>query len=85
MALITLDINELPARYAEVLCCFHPGDSIVVTRGGSPVFQLVPTTMPPTTPGPSAQRILGMNRGTTTIGPDFNDPLPKEFWSGETK
>lgn len=33
-------------------------------------------------PAPKA-RILGMHPGSMVMAPDFNDPLPDEFWLGK--
>lgn len=35
---------------------------------------------PPTAP---KKRILGQHQGMGWMSPDFNDPLPDEFWFGE--
>jgi hypothetical protein len=32
----------------------------------------------------SSPRVLGLQAGQGWISPDFNDPLPDEFWLGET-
>ncbi|MBN3872026.1 MULTISPECIES: type II toxin-antitoxin system VapB family antitoxin [unclassified Nostoc] len=31
------------------------------------------------------KRVLGLNQGKIWISDDFNDPLPDEFWLGESK
>lgn len=29
------------------------------------------------------KRVLGLHRGVAWISPDFDDPLPEEFWTGK--
>ncbi|MEH2376357.1 type II toxin-antitoxin system VapB family antitoxin [Nostoc sp.] len=31
------------------------------------------------------KRVLGLNQGKIWISDDFNDPLPDEFWLGESQ
>ena len=33
---------------------------------------------------PPKQRVLGFHQGMGWMSDDFNDPLPDEFWMGET-
>ncbi|MBN3960597.1 DUF2281 domain-containing protein [Nostoc sp. NMS8] len=34
---------------------------------------------------PPQKRVLGLNQGKIWISDDFNDPLPDEFWLGESE
>lgn len=77
MATLTIDVNELPARYAEAVEHARRGDEVLITAAGQPSARLVPLPAPATRP-----RVLGMHAGATTLPPDFNEPLPAEFWSG---
>jgi hypothetical protein len=88
-----IDVNDLAARSDEVIFWLHRGDSVFITRCGPVIFQvsltpagvgIMPTTTTSGPPGDTApkKRILGLHPGTTTAGPDFNDPLPESFWSG---
>jgi hypothetical protein len=100
VAQIYLDINDIAARYEDIANWLCRGDQVFVTRCGSPVLRISSPTdattagqraIPTTTAGPAcgstrpAQRVLGLHRGTTTPGPDFNDPLPDSLLSGESK
>ena len=35
------------------------------------------------TEAPLKERILGMHAGSMIMAPDFDDPLPDEFWLGK--
>jgi Protein of unknown function (DUF2281) len=34
---------------------------------------------------PLEKRVLGLNQGEIWMSDDFNDPLPDEFWLGESE
>jgi hypothetical protein len=38
----------------------------------------------PASASPLPPRVLGLNVGAMTISDDFTDPLPDDFWLGET-
>jgi hypothetical protein len=99
MARIYLDINDIASRSEDIAHWLRRGDQVFVTRCGPTVFRIAPSGDTPTTPpqtttttsGPTTgggelpPRVLGLHQGTTTPGPDFNDPLPEAIWSGEVK
>jgi antitoxin (DNA-binding transcriptional repressor) of toxin-antitoxin stability system len=72
-----VDFRELPARFVELLDLARSGTEVVVTDGAIPQARLVPLT----TSGP---RIPDLHAGMVDIAPDFDDPLPDEFWGGRT-
>jgi len=75
MSTTTVDVQELPTRFAEVLSLAAAGNEVIVTDKQVPVARLVPLT-------PGQPRILGLHAGTITVAPDFDAPLPDEFWEG---
>ena len=79
MATLTIDINDLPARYAEAVSRAEQGDEVVVTAVGQHAVRLVPVPAPVPTP-PSGPRIFDLHPGAMEMAPDFNDPLPDSFW-----
>ena len=82
MAQVSLDITELPSRQDELVRCFsRSGDRIIVTQGGTPVFELTPAPRSESAAPPLAKRILGLSSGMFKMSPDFNDPLPPEAWT----
>ena len=72
----SVDVRELPGRFAELLDLARAGAEVVVTDGSTPRARLVPL--------PVAHRatIPGLHAGLVDIVPDFDDPLPDEFWGG---
>ena len=91
----TITIEEAEARLAELAHRVEQGETIVVTRDGRPVLDLVPhkrilparrrPANPPRSGGVDleAGRKFLAERGITKvveyISPDFDDPLPEDF------
>ena len=75
----TIDVRELPERFAEPLDLARSGAEVVVTDGDTPRARLVPLPA-----APSGPRIPDLHAGLVDIAPDFDDPLPDEFWGGRT-
>jgi antitoxin (DNA-binding transcriptional repressor) of toxin-antitoxin stability system len=75
---IEVDVNDLPTRFAELLAKATAGDEVVVTAEGKPLAWLNPIPQPggPRVPGFAKGAFLGM-------APDFDAPLPDEFWLGD--
>jgi antitoxin (DNA-binding transcriptional repressor) of toxin-antitoxin stability system len=79
MNTVTIPLNELPARLTEAIDLARGGTEVVVEDTGGPVVKLLPVPMPSNGTKP---RILGMHPGALEMSPDFNEPLPDEFWFG---
>lgn len=76
MPMSTIDVKELPQRLAEVLAQVARGSDVILTDGDKPFARMSPMT--------GGLRIPGLGRGSVAyIAPDFDDPLPDEFWLGE--
>jgi antitoxin (DNA-binding transcriptional repressor) of toxin-antitoxin stability system len=71
----TIDIRELPARLAEAVALASSGVEVILTEGEIPRLRLVSceTAVP---------RVPGLHPGSIEIAPDFDVPLPDEFWAG---
>ncbi len=78
MAKIEIDVNELPGRFDELVAKATAGDEVVITAAGKPMAWLNPIPQPggPRVPGFAKGAFLGM-------APDFDAPLPDEFWLGD--
>ncbi len=70
-----VDVRELPARWEEVLALASSGNEVLLTEGGTPRARLVPW------PEPTA-RVAGLHAGAIEPAPDFDAPLPEDFWTG---
>ena len=73
----TIDIRDLPARWGEAMALVSAGREVVLTEGTTPRARLVPY-------GPPAARVEGLHAGAIQPAPDFDAPLPEDFWTGRT-
>ena len=77
---MTIELNDLPARLMELRHRLHAGEEVTLTDGGEAVARVVPQPPPVL---PAAPQRLGFARGSVAwIAPDFDAPLPDEFWLG---
>jgi prevent-host-death family protein len=57
---------------------------VVLTQDNKPVAKVLPIAPSESVSGPKSDRhTLGLHRGAWTVGDDFDEPLPDEFWLGE--
>ncbi|MGD0092477.1 MAG: DUF2281 domain-containing protein [Planctomycetota bacterium] len=59
--------------------CLVPDEPLELPPG-KPL--LVQVEVAPDLP-PSEKRVLGLHRGSAWVSPDFDEPLPDEFWMGK--
>jgi antitoxin (DNA-binding transcriptional repressor) of toxin-antitoxin stability system len=74
---MAIEISDLAGRLDEIRGQLSLGCEVVLTDNGNPIGRIVPTPPPPKGP-----RVLGMHPGAFQPAPDFDDPLPDEFWLG---
>ena len=88
-----VSFEQLEERLAELTERVEAGETVVVTRGGKPVLELVPAKPKAKTRIVRAKhkeglnwqaieewkRELGVDKLVTYISPDFDDPLPEDF------
>lgn len=72
----TIDIRELPARLQDALEVATSGGEVILTDGATPRARIVPCREP----GP---RVAGLHAGAFQPAPDFDAPLPDDFWTGQ--
>jgi antitoxin (DNA-binding transcriptional repressor) of toxin-antitoxin stability system len=75
MPVTTVEIHELPARFAEMVGVATAGTEVIVTDGTVPRAKLVPLS-------PTPARVPGLHAGAIQTAEDFDAPLPEEFWLG---
>ena len=61
-------ILEVKTHLSTLVRRVERGERIIVTRGGKPVAELVPSS--------KAKRPFGIDEGNIHISPDFDAPLP---------
>jgi len=73
---LTIDIHELPSRLEEALKALADGE-VILSEGAVPLARLVPLVA-------GQQRVAGLHPGAIEAKPNFDAPLPDEFfWTGE--
>lgn len=70
----TIDVHELPERFAEVIAIAAAGGDVIVTEDTIPRARLVALA-------PTRGRRAGLHPGAITATDDFDAPLPEEFWT----
>ncbi len=68
-----VDVKEAQERLHELLSQIASGVEWILTDGMTPVARLVPVT----------GRVAGLHAGAIWTSPDFDEPLPDEFWAGD--
>jgi antitoxin (DNA-binding transcriptional repressor) of toxin-antitoxin stability system len=75
MITITVDVKKSDPSLKELLAQVAAGKEVIFTQGNQLVARLVP----------AGKRIPGLHDGAAQIAPDFDAPLPDNFWTGERK
>ena len=78
----TVSIREAKNRLTELAREVERGETIVVTRNGSPVFELTPHRPRKGLPARGDRGIRAQTRDQENRGilaNDFDDPLPEDF------
>jgi antitoxin (DNA-binding transcriptional repressor) of toxin-antitoxin stability system len=66
-----IDVKEAQVRVQELLSQIASGVEWILTDGMTPVARLVPIS----------SRVPGLHTGAIRASPDFDEPLPEEFWT----
>ena len=74
----TVDVDEAQTHLAELLTLVAAGTEVILTSNNTPLARLVPVATS-TTP-----RVADLHKGAIWISDDFDEPLPDEFWLGES-
>jgi prevent-host-death family protein len=79
----TVTIKDAKNRLTELARLVEAGETVVITRNGTPVADLVPHKRTPKKLNFDAVRQFNEARGikgiVSYIAPDFDDPLPEDF------
>lgn len=78
-----ISIHEAESRLSELTQRVEQGETIVVTRDGQPVMDLVPHPRPRKGLNFGAidafKKKYGITEFFSYVAPDFDDPLPEDF------
>jgi antitoxin (DNA-binding transcriptional repressor) of toxin-antitoxin stability system len=74
---LAINIRELPARLEEALASVSAGGEVILLDGSIPCARLVPLSPPPL-------RTAGLHPDALQPAPDFDAPLPDDFWAGQS-
>jgi prevent-host-death family protein len=72
----SVEIHEAQQHLAELVAQVATGTEIIILEGQTPRARLVPMASQP------IQRVPGLHAGSMTMHPDFDQPLPDDFWIG---
>jgi antitoxin (DNA-binding transcriptional repressor) of toxin-antitoxin stability system len=78
MAPKIVTVEEAEARLLELIGLAEQGEDIVIAHGDQPKVKLVPIEQVP------PKRVFGQHRGKIWMSPDFDAPLPDDFWLSGT-
>lgn len=73
----TIDVRDLPGRLGEALAIVSKGGEVLLTDGVNPRARLIPCSA-------SGPRVPGLHVGAIQTTPDFDAPLPDDFWAGQS-
>jgi antitoxin (DNA-binding transcriptional repressor) of toxin-antitoxin stability system len=67
-------IQEAEGHLLELIALVEKGEEVVITYDDQPKVKLVPIVESP------QKRVFGQHRDQVRMSPDFDDPLPDDFW-----
>lgn len=70
----TVTLTEAKNSFDDLINLAESGEEVFITRGKMPKIKLVVVDDKP------KKRIFGQHRGKVWISPDFDTPLPDNFW-----
>ena len=74
----TIDVREAQTTLNELLYLVREGAEVIFMEGSTPLAHLVPMIKPMTS------RIAGLHAGAICMSDDFDEPLPEEYWVGNS-
>lgn len=71
----TIDIAKAKTQLPRLLSFALKGNEVIITEGKKQLAKIIPASSSP------KARIAGLNRGKIWTSADFDEPLPKRFWT----
>jgi antitoxin (DNA-binding transcriptional repressor) of toxin-antitoxin stability system len=78
MAPKIVTVQEAEGHLLELIRLVENGAEVVIAHENQPKVQLVPIG------SALKKRLFGQHRGKIWVSPDFDDPLPDDFWLSGT-
>ena len=74
----TVNVHEAKTHLSALIAAAEAGEEVIISRANKPVVKLVPVETEK-----QAKRVFGLHQDKPYyIAPDFDAPLPEEFWLG---
>jgi antitoxin (DNA-binding transcriptional repressor) of toxin-antitoxin stability system len=67
-------VQEAEGHLLELIGLVEKGEEVVISHDDQPKVKLVPIVEP------LQKRVFGQHRGQVWTSPDFDNPLPDDFW-----
>jgi antitoxin (DNA-binding transcriptional repressor) of toxin-antitoxin stability system len=74
MATKIVTVQEAEGHLLELISLVEQGEEVVISYNDQLKVKLVSLVQPP------QKRVFGQHRGKVWMRPDFDDPLPNDFW-----
>ena len=71
-----VDVLDAQDHFPELLSLVSEGTEIIITQDSTPLARLIPIA------APTSARMAGLHANAITTVPDFDAPLPDDFWLG---
>lgn len=69
-----IDVSKETTDLKALLALVAEGSEVILTEGDTLLARLMPV----------GRRIAGLHRGAAWVSEDFGEPLPEEFWAGNS-
>jgi len=74
MTMKIVTVQEAEGHLLELIGLVEKGEEVIIVHNDLPNVKLVPLVQRP------QKRVFGQHRGKVWMSPDFDDPLPDDFW-----
>jgi prevent-host-death family protein len=73
--MVKINVHEAKTHFSKYLDRVEAGETIILCRHNKPIAEVRPIPAEP----PRKQRVIGLDKGKFTVGPEFFEPLPPEI------
>lgn len=72
---MTVNVHEAKTHLSKYLEMVENGETVMLSKRNEPIAEIRPLARPK----PRKDRVIGLDKGKFTVGPEFFEPLPDEF------